>query len=98
VLKLSYDGPLSKFAFKFNLRRYIKEFQRKLLDWMSVRGRGLVALRKLFKFLDADNSGEVSADEFAKGMLRMNIDPRLADRRQGLTLVQLEQLQDTFMS
>jgi hypothetical protein len=27
----------------------VKEFQRKLLDWMSVRGRGLVALRKLFK-------------------------------------------------
>ena len=24
LLKLSYDGPLSNFAFNFNLRRYIK--------------------------------------------------------------------------
>jgi len=25
-LKLRYDGPLSKFAFKFNFRRYIQEY------------------------------------------------------------------------
>ena len=57
------------------------QFQRKLLDWMSVRGRGLVALRKLFKFLDADNSGFVSHEEFGKGIMRMNIHPRREDLR-----------------
>ena len=97
-LKLNNDEPLSNFASNFNLCLYIT-------------------------FLDADNSGEVSVDEFAKvtrckltlqtrvesawflrlklkydtllssfafnlrlrpyaaAMLRMNIDPRLADRR-----------------
>jgi hypothetical protein len=36
----------------------------------------VVALRKLFKFLDADNSGYVSYEEFAKAIMRMNIHPR----------------------
>lgn len=57
----------------------VKQFQRKLLDWMSVRGNGLLALRKLFKFLDADNSGYVSCEEFGRAIMRMNIHPRHED-------------------
>ena len=31
-LKLKHDGPLSNFAFKFNLRRYIESFTCKLFQ------------------------------------------------------------------
>lgn len=59
----------------------VKQFQHKLLEWMSVRGNGLAALRKLFKFMDADNSGYVSYEEFGRAIMRMNIHPRHEDLR-----------------
>lgn len=59
----------------------VKQFQAHLLDWMCARGNGLAQLRKLFKFLDADNSGQVSHEEFARGIMRMNIQPRAEDLR-----------------
>jgi Ca2+-binding EF-hand superfamily protein len=60
-------------------RMTVKQFQKKLVGWMSARGSGLVKLRAMFKYLDTDGNGKVSHAEFAKGLHRMNIHPRHED-------------------
>ena len=39
LLKLECDKPLSNFAFKFNLRRYIKAIDREMLAFLSRYGK-----------------------------------------------------------
>ena len=73
--RLSLGAPRAHADDQGKQRLSVKQFKRKLTDWMAARGQGLMALRKLFKELDYDNSGYIDREEFAKGIMRMNIHP-----------------------
>ena len=73
--RLSLGAPRAHAEDQGKQRLSVKQFKRKLTDWMAARGQGLMALRKLFKELDYDNSGTIDREEFTKGIQRMNIHP-----------------------
>jgi len=78
---------LSKFAFKFNLRRYNTQRTRAHLIGGALAGPLLAQAAGLVRRADDDVAAAAAAE---------------ASQRRGLTLVhvraQLEQLQDTFLS
>jgi hypothetical protein len=70
-LKLEYDGPLSKIAFKFNLRRYNEELLRRV-------GGGARSV-EIWAMAAADvrrvaGMTRVSRDQFADAMLALQND------------------------